>query len=413
MGSRAGQSAVALAALAALFASAAMTPVSGSPSLLPPPAAAPVALPYAEPDLDVLAPPSGATVELFPKIRDGDSLADLLGDAGVDKASTAEASKLVADALPGGIPAGTEVDLLLGPAGGKGQLRLERLSLQASPALKLLVGRTAQGELRLVRQGLAADATPGHYEGRAGSGLFWSLRSAGVPADTARDFLDALSKRVAPASVHPDDRFQLVVEQARDASGQSHPGKLLYAALDRGDNGRVELVRWTVDGQSGWFDPDSAVQRLNGFERPVPGAVTSPFGYRVHPILRIARMHDGVDLHASWGTPVVAAADGVVEATSWRGGYGRQVRLGHGDSVETSYSHLSSYAVAPGSFVRRGQVIGYVGSSGFSTGPHLHFEVRKSGAPVDPLSFQQPSLARIASGDLAALRARAEQLRSL
>jgi murein DD-endopeptidase MepM/ murein hydrolase activator NlpD len=160
------------------------------------------------------------------------------------------------------------------------------------------------------------------------------------------------------------------------------------------------------------FDPYSENQRAAAFVRPVHGKVSSRFGHRIHPILRFARVHQGVDFGASWGSPVVAAADGIVSGAEWSGGYGRQVRLAHSGGTVTSYSHLSGFAVGPGTYVRRGDVIGYVGSSGLSTGPHLHFEVRKDGRPVDPLTFTfAPS--SLGSAELAALRARVEQLRGV
>lgn len=121
---------------------------------------------------------------------------------------------------------------------------------------------------------------------------------------------------------------------------------------------------------------------------PIPGArVTSTFGPRVHPIFHDVRYHDGVDFGAGHGTPIRAGADGVVVHAGPRGGYGNAVIVDHGNALATLYAHQSSLAVSVGSRVGRNQVIGYVGSTGFSTGPHLHFEVRVSGTPVDPLQY--------------------------
>lgn len=121
---------------------------------------------------------------------------------------------------------------------------------------------------------------------------------------------------------------------------------------------------------------------------PLPGAiVTSTFGPRVHPIFGTVRMHDGVDFGASNGTPIRAAAAGTVVSAGARGGYGNATILDHGNGVATLYAHQSELYVTAGTVVTAGQVIGAVGSTGFSTGPHLHFEVRLSGAPVDPLPY--------------------------
>jgi len=120
---------------------------------------------------------------------------------------------------------------------------------------------------------------------------------------------------------------------------------------------------------------------------PVPGAITSGFGPRKHPIFGTMRNHTGVDFTATSGTPVRASADGVVAVAGDRGGYGTTVIVDHGNTLATLYGHLSRTAVAEGATVARGQVVGYAGSTGYSTGPHLHFEVRVNGNPVDPLRY--------------------------
>lgn len=343
---------------------------------------------------------------------DEDSLEELLERAGLDGNDAAKAGALVADALAAGIPEQTEVSILLGDNVSATKRRLERLSFKPSLAFKVTIGRTASGELKLVRDALAVDARPHKFSGRAGDDLFWSLRAAGVPAEPAREFLEAVSKRVSLREIGASDRFDLVIDHIRDSSGQSRAGPLLYASLTRPGGRTLTLVRWTVAGQTDLFEPDKPVQRAQGLSQPVNGRVSSRYGNRVHPILRFARFHSGIDYRAGWGTPVIAAADGIVSAAGWAGGYGRQVRLAHVNGIATSYSHLSGMAVAPGTRVRRGDVIGFVGSTGLSTGPHLHFEVRRHGRPVDPLAFNF-ALPPISALELAALRARASQLRGV
>lgn len=123
------------------------------------------------------------------------------------------------------------------------------------------------------------------------------------------------------------------------------------------------------------------------FAWPARGAFTSGFGYRRHPLFGIRHLHTGVDIAAVWGTPVLAAADGRTIYAGWFGGYGKIVVVDHGDGTSTLYGHLSRILVTSGDAVRRGQPVGRVGSTGYSTGPHLHFEIRLNGLPVDPLSF--------------------------
>ncbi len=123
---------------------------------------------------------------------------------------------------------------------------------------------------------------------------------------------------------------------------------------------------------------------VGALQWPAQGPITSGFGLRRHPIFGIQHMHTGIDIGATWGSPVLAAADGQVMHTGWFGGYGKIVVIDHGGGVSTLYAHLFEILVAPGASVRRGQIIARVGTTGYSTGPHLHFEVRVDGQPIDP-----------------------------
>ena len=122
-------------------------------------------------------------------------------------------------------------------------------------------------------------------------------------------------------------------------------------------------------------------------QRPSDGRITSNYGWRTHPIFRTGRMHSGTDFGAPYGAPIYAAEGGVVVSASFRGGYGNTVIIDHGGGLTTLYAHQSRFAVGAGQQVARGQVIGYIGSTGNSTGPHLHFEVRVNGATRDPMGY--------------------------
>ena len=216
---------------------------------------------------------------------------------------------------------------------------------------------------------------PSRMTGLAGTDLNRAMADAGVPAAIAQDYLRALATRIRLADgISVEDRFDLVVDQ----------GLLLYAGLDRVAASDVQLMRWATDGKVGWIDATGA-DAAEAMRMPVNGRISSGFGRRYHPILHSMRMHKGVDVGAAWGTPIRASADGRISFAGWAGGYGRQVRIGHGEGLATSYSHMSRIAAASGQFVHRGDVIGFVGSSGLSTGPHLHYEVFKNGTPVNPM----------------------------
>jgi len=133
---------------------------------------------------------------------------------------------------------------------------------------------------------------------------------------------------------------------------------------------------------------------------PVEGQVTGSFGERIDPFNGEGAFHSGVDIGSSYGHPIVAPADGIVTVTDTMGGYGKTIMIDHGNGISTRYGHLSGFAVTAGQRVQRGEVIGYVGESGRSTGPHLHYEVRINDTPVNPYKYLRMTVAH--SGGFAA-----------
>jgi murein DD-endopeptidase MepM/ murein hydrolase activator NlpD len=232
---------------------------------------------------------------------------------------------------------------------------------------------------------VAAPSGPIRIRGRVGDGLYWSLRAAGASPDVAAQYLAALATEIDVGAVGPSDGFDLVLGRGR---------QLLYAGLDRVADSDLQLVKWTANGRSQWIDAANQQRPApveSGMMLPVAGHITSYFGNRYHPILHFTRFHAGLDIGAGWGSPIVAAGDGQVVAAGWAGGYGREVKIAHGGGLVSLYGHMSQIVASPGSYVRQGQLIGYVGSSGLSTGPHVHFEVRMGGTPVNPLSVRLTS----------------------
>jgi murein DD-endopeptidase MepM/ murein hydrolase activator NlpD len=207
-----------------------------------------------------------------------------------------------------------------------------------------------------------------------------------VPDTQGREYVAVLSRAIRLSDgLSVDDRFDLVVEKQPGGGF----GRLLYVGLDRVARADVELLKWTDGKHMIWVNGDGVGGETQSAMRlPVAGRVTSGFGERFHPILGYARFHKGVDLGATWGAPIVAAADGRVVSAGWHGGYGRAVEIAHASGLETLYGHMSRIAAAPGELVRQGQVIGYVGSSGLSTGPHVHFEVLRGGRAVNPMGVK-------------------------
>jgi len=225
------------------------------------------------------------------------------------------------------------------------------------------------------------------FTGLVGADLSRSLVAAGVPEQQGREYVALLNRAVRLSDgLSIDDRFDLVLMRNPDGS----LGQLVYAGMDRVARADVELMKWTDGHEIIWVNADGVGgDGSQSMEMPVNGRLTSGFGSRFHPILGYRRFHAGLDLAAAAGTPIVAAADGKVVSAGWAGGYGRAVMIVHASGIETKYGHMSRIAAYVGETVHRGDVIGYVGSSGLSTGPHLHFEVLKNGRPVNPQSVRE------------------------
>ena len=180
---------------------------------------------------------------------------------------------------------------------------------------------------------------------------------------------------VAPPAQSPQDIPPEILAVMPDAfQQQSQP---------QGQHNLAQMVEQLPAGHAGARPSFSPLTRAT---------LTSRFGYRNHPILGGRRLHAGIDLSAPEGTPVYATAKGVVTGAGWQGGYGLLIELAHADQLQTRYGHLSRLAVSAGQRVEPGQLIGYVGSTGRSTGPHLHYEVHKSGIPVNPAYYYYKDL---------------------
>jgi murein DD-endopeptidase MepM/ murein hydrolase activator NlpD len=356
--------------------------------------------------------PERPIIDLRATLGRGDGFASVLERAGVAAAEAAQAAGLIAGIVPvADIRAGTIMDMTLGRRPNRMVARpLDKLAFRARFDLRVELERVG-GALTLRQIPISVDDTPLRIQGLVGASLYRSARAAGVPSVAVEAYLRALNTQLnIPAGINSNDRFDIIVSHRRAATGETETGELLYAGLTRANGHSLQLMQWESDGRSQWFEASGVGRQTGGMTRPVPGGVSSGFGMRFHPILNYSRMHQGVDLRASYGTPIVAVSDGRVESAGWHGGHGNAVALNHGGGLETLYGHMSRIAVRSGQSVHRGEVIGYVGSTGLSTGPHLHFEVHRNGVAVNPLGATFASRAQIAGAALAAFR---ERLRSL
>lgn len=279
---------------------------------------------------------------------------------------------------------GTPIDLTLSARAMTSEYReIEAMTLR--PRLDtVLEFRRVEGQLMGTPKTIAIDATPLRITGRFAEDVRGTLSSYGLGQQAIDEYVRVIGTQMNIADISRGDQFDIVVEQARAATGETQTGAMMYAGLYQQSGEQLRMSEWTLKGKLSWYDANKASKSIDNVQRPVPGEVSSNFGSRYHPILRYTRMHQGVDFRAGYGTPILAVQTGWVGRAGRAGGYGNQVELKHGDGITTTYSHMSEIRVQLGTLVQQGSVIGYVGSTGMSTGPHLHFEVLQNGRRIDP-----------------------------
>ena len=357
--------------------------------------------------------PERPTIDMVATLGQGDSFGRMLQRAGVSAGDAARVSELVAAQVPlGQIAPGTRFAVTLGRRGAPGTPRpLEKLDFRARFDLALDVSR-AGGGLSLARKPIAVDATPLRIRGVVGSSLYRSARAAGAPVAAIQQYLQAIDTHLSlDSEMSAGATFDMIVDYKRSAGGESEVGRLLYAGLEANGKPRAQLLRWGSDGQ--FYEASGIGKPRAAMFAPVAGRITSGYGARRHPVLGYVRMHAGVDFGAGYGSPIYAVSDAVVSFAGRHGGHGNYVRLEHGGGMGTGYGHMSRIAVSPGMRVHAGQVIGYVGSTGLSTGPHLHYEVYKNGRTVDPMGVRFAVAQQVDTAQLAQFKARLAALKAI
>ena len=357
--------------------------------------------------------PERPQIELIANLPGGDALEQVLRRAGVSSADAARVEELVSRAMPlSEIDQGTQLEITLGRRPNANAPRpLDALTFRARFDLELDVER-AGGTLALQRNPIRVDETPLRIRGTVGDSLYRSARAAGAPAKVVQEYLKALSEQIdVNSDIRSTDTFDMIVAYRRAATGERQAGKLLFAGIDRGSAPKTQLMRWGKEGR--FFEASGVGEQRSGLVAPVPGRTTSGFGMRRHPILGYRRMHSGLDFKARHGTPIVAVTDGTVSSAGRAGGCGNAVRLNHAGGLQTRYCHMSRIAVNRGQVVRRGQVIGYVGSTGLSTGAHLHYEMYRGGRAINPAGVNFVTRAQLSGAELLQFRETLKTIRQV
>ena len=337
-------------------------------------------------------------------VSSGDTLMALLIDAEVERndahAAITALSKLF---KPRDLKPGLRVTVL--QKNDKKGGSLKQVTLAVDPKHDIIARRDDSGAFSAgtVEHKLTKSAA------RAGGVIRSSLYLAGRRADLSPTVLADLIRVFSfdvdfQRDVQPKDSFDLMYERLYDDSGVAvAEGNILIAEMVLSGK-RIRMYRYrTKNGETDYFDEKGHSVRKALVLTPIDGArISSGYGRRRHPILGYTRMHRGTDFAAPRGTPVYAAGHGTVEVAGRNGGYGKYIRIRHNGSYKTAYAHLKGYAngIRKGRRVRQGQVIGYVGSTGRSTGPHLHYEILRNGKQMNPKRLNLPSGRKLAGAAL-------------
>ena len=382
-------------------------------------------------DLDAAEDAETKTV----KVGRGDTLAGIIVKIGAEDDQAKSIVEALAPVFPAGnLKPGQEVRFALVPApSDTEEMEPVRVSVYGPGNVHLgTVARTTRGDFVVTNEKGAVTAEGQKQQQRATlyQSFYHAALAQHIPADTILKLLRVHSYDVDfKQKVKPGDSFDVFFDVPadaddhdsanRDAGNRDSIGELLYTSMTFEGHTRSFWRFRTPDGVVDYYDEQGNSAKKFLMRNPVKGGrYTSGFGYRRHPLLGITRMHTGVDWAAPAGTPIVAGADGTIERVGRQGGYGNYVRIRHTNGFSTAYGHMSRYAdgLEPGMSVKQGQVIGYVGSTGFSTGPHCHYEILVNNKFVNPMTIQVPRGLQLTGRQLAAFqkeRNRIDELRAL
>ena len=341
-------------------------------------------------------------------VKKGDTVTSILRDQG----ATPEEAKSIAATLgargrDGGLKEGQKLRILMAPAGfGPGQrLQPYRVIVANDSAVEAVAALSDLGKYVAVDvQSMntvaeTADNSEDDEDDGSGVRLYQSIYETTlrnkVPASVIEDMVRIYSYDVDfQRKVQPGDSFDVFFAGEDEGATITEKTEVLFASLTvGGETKKYYRFQTPDDSVVDFYDETGKSAKKFLVRKPVNNAIMrSGFGSRRHPILGYVKMHTGVDWATPYGTPIFASGNGVVEKAGWEGGYGKYVRLKHNNGYETAYAHMSAFAkgMEPGKRVRQGQVIGFVGSTGQSTGAHVHYEILVNGRFVDPMRIKLP-----------------------
>ena len=338
-------------------------------------------------------------------VRKGDTVASVLRDQG----ATPEEIKAIVTTLgargrDGGLKEGQKLRLLMAPAGPGQRLQPYRVIVATESTVEAVAALSDIGKYVAVdvqSMNTVAETADNSDDEDDGTGvrLYQSIYETAlrnkVPASVIEDMVRIYSYDVDfQRKVQPGDSFDVFYGGEDEGATITEKTEVLFAALTLGgETKKYYRFQAPDDASVDFYDETGKSAKKFLVRKPVNNAIMrSGFGGRRHPILGYVKMHTGVDWATPYGTPIFASGNGVVDVVGWEGGYGKYVKLKHNNGYQTAYGHMSAFAkgMEPGKRVRQGQVIGFVGSTGMSTGAHVHYEIMVNGRFVDPMRIKLP-----------------------
>ncbi len=347
--------------------------------------------------------PNGERVHI---VKKGDTVASILREQGATPEETKSiAATLGARGRDGGLKEGQKVRILMAPAGPGQRLQPYRVIVANDSAVEAVAALSDLGKYVAVDvQSMntiteTADNSDDDDDDGTGVRLYQSIYETAlrnkVPAAVIEDMVRIYSYDVDfQRKVQPGDSFDVFFAGEDEGTTSSEKSEVLFASLTvGGETKKYYRFQTPDDAIVDFYDETGKSAKKFLVRKPVNNAIMrSGFGSRRHPILGYVKMHTGVDWATPYGTPIFASGNGMVETVGWEGGYGKYVKLKHNNGYETAYGHMSAYAkgLEVGKRVRQGQIIGFVGSTGQSTGAHVHYEILVNGRFVDPMRIKLP-----------------------
>jgi len=368
-------------------------------------------------DEAVELPEEAATVVRAVTVARGDTLMGLLVDAGADRVQAHQAVTAMEPVYSARrLMPGQELTIAFADLGDETPGDLLSISFSPNRERDIEISRVTPDEdffAESIDRPVARQLA--YAEGLIESNLSLAATERKVPHPVLAEAIRAFSYDVDfQREIQKGDGFEFLYEIYVDEEGALvRTGELLFAAMTLSGS-RTELYYYErADGSADFYTPVGASVRRSLMRTPIDGArLSSGFGMRKHPILGYSKMHRGTDFAAPSGTPIYAAGNGVVEFAGRHGGYGKYVRIRHGSAYKTAYAHMKGFGkgVTKGARVKQGQIIGYVGTTGRSTGPHLHYEVMLNGKQVNPLKVTLPRGEKLKESEMADFDARRSEV---